>query len=322
MDKGILHWSAGILGFVILAVALSPTSVIAHGGDEPEEIIAHIEKESTLPDPAIFIKLSSSILAGFIILVLFSKNNAPQHRQNARRPPPAKDRRHARPFGALVGSHFLRLKHQPYQPFTRRCLRHKKFLFFLIAIPVVISTFYLAGHTIYKNITSATKGPVHWHADYELWICGEQKELRDPEGFENKVGTSVLHEHNDNRIHIEGVVEELGDVSLGAYFSSIGGLLTHHELRFPSENGFAEVKDGVPCPGDVQGIFKVYVNGKLTEEPERYVPSPEINVPPGDCIIFDFSSGESSTTEKICESWKAHGWSYQERRNRGIDDGP
>ena len=311
-----------ILILAIIAGSVSSFIVIAHGDEEPEEIISHKEKEFTLPDPIMFIRLTSALLVGFAALVLFAKKNAPQHRQNARRPPPAKDRRHARTFGARAGPHFFRLKHHPYLLLTRRCLRHKKFIFLLLAIPVMASTLYLAGHTIYKNATSVTKGPVHWHADYEIWICGEQKELRDPEGFENKVGTSVLHEHNDNRIHIEGVVEKLGDVSLGAYFSSIGGLLTHHDLRFPSEDGFREVKDGIPCPGDVQGILKVYVNGKLAEEPESYVPSPEINVPPGDCIIFDFSPGESGTTERLCESWKAHGWSYQERKNEGIENGP
>ncbi len=254
MHNGISCRLIFFLSIFFLGVGFLGFPAASHGGVEDEEPglsdppPAHLSGTPLkLPDPLIFIKVSSAVLLAFILFISFSKSNFPQH--------------------------------------------HKKFLFLALAIPVVLSTLYLAGHTVYKNISSVTKGPVHWHADYELWICGEQQELRDPEGFENKVGTNVLHEHDDNRIHIEGVVEALGDVSLASYFSSIGGLLSHHELRFPSEKGMITVKDGTSCPGGADGLLKVYINGNLAGEPESYVPAPEINVPPGDCIIIDFSPG-------------------------------
>ena len=84
--------------------------------------------------------------------------------------------------------------------------RQKAILFILIIIATLTVTSYLIYTTLYLNFTSATKGPVHWHADYEIWNCNEKLELMNPEGFSNKIGSNVFHEHNDNRIHVEGVV--------------------------------------------------------------------------------------------------------------------
>ena len=43
----------------------------------------------------------------------------------------------------------------------------KIFLFLGIAVPTLIATIFSAGSTVYLNINSETKGPVHWHADFE-----------------------------------------------------------------------------------------------------------------------------------------------------------
>src|SRR3989338_8430806 len=44
----------------------------------------------------------------------------------------------------------------------------KKLLFLLIAVPIIIATIYLSASTVYLNLVSATQGPIHWHADYEV----------------------------------------------------------------------------------------------------------------------------------------------------------
>src|SRR3989338_7665363 len=90
----------------------------------------------------------------------------------------------------------------------------KWFLFLGISIPVVFVTFYAAGATVYQNHISETKGPVHWHADFEIWNCGEQVNLLDPTGLTNRIGTPLFHEHNDARIHVEGTLRAKEDVSL------------------------------------------------------------------------------------------------------------
>ena len=62
--------------------------------------------------------------------------------------------------------------------FTKDKTDKLKWLFFLaIIIPIVLTTVYMASSTIYLNLISETKGPVHWHADYEIWNCGEKIKL-------------------------------------------------------------------------------------------------------------------------------------------------
>ena len=52
--------------------------------------------------------------------------------------------------------------------------KHKNWIFLAMAIPVAIATIYLVSITIYINVNSETLGPVHWHADFELWQCDER----------------------------------------------------------------------------------------------------------------------------------------------------
>src|SRR3989344_854626 len=80
----------------------------------------------------------------------------------------------------------------------------KKILFISIVAIVASVTIFLAGSTIYLNIVSFSRGPVHYHADFEIWNCGQEIDLKDPKGISNKIGTPALHEHNDKRIHLEG----------------------------------------------------------------------------------------------------------------------
>ena len=188
--------------------------------------------------------------------------------------------------------------------------KHKRLLFWLVAIPVVLSTLYLAGFVIYKNQASITKGPVHWHADYQVWLCSQRMDLKDPTGLTNKIGSPLFHEHNDDRIHIEGAVMKLSDVNLANFFKVIGGKLTRTEISYPAKDKLHHYKNGDPCPDGSMGTLKVYVNGKLNPNPESYVISPHSYVPPGDCIIFLFDSSSRTTTSQLCESWVAENKRY------------
>src|SRR5690349_16520906 len=89
---------------------------------------------------------------------------------------------------------------------TKKAERLKLPLFAAIVVVVLGTTLTISGGTIYLNVNSATGGPVHWHADFEIWGCNNELELRDPHGFlSNKIGTATYHEHDDKRIHVEGV---------------------------------------------------------------------------------------------------------------------
>lgn len=111
----------------------------------------------------------------------------------------------------------------------------KKPLFIMIAATIILPSLLMTGSTIYLNTISDSKGPVHWHTDIEFWACGQEIELRDPYEFlSNKIGTSTYHEHDDKRIHLEGVVvDKEHDASLEHFMEVIGGSIDETTLTIP-----------------------------------------------------------------------------------------
>lgn len=192
--------------------------------------------------------------------------------------------------------------------------RAKIIIFWSITTIILAVTFFLIGDTVLKNIRSVTKGPVHWHADFEVWNCGELVRLIPPKGISNKVGKSLLHEHGDQRIHIEGVIGELSDVSLAAFWESVGGKFTAETLVVPTQLGALELKNGANCasgePAELRMTVYETKNERTVrrelslEEAIRYVPSPENRVPPGACLIFEFTPKDSPPTSHLCEQYR------------------
>ena len=188
--------------------------------------------------------------------------------------------------------------------------KRKLFVFLGIIIPVIISTIYLVGATIYINSISETGGPVHWHADFEIYACGNKIELKSPTGLSNKIGTEVFHHHGDDRIHVEGVLVKKNDVALHHFFEVIGGELTTNNIAIPTNSGLLTYSNGDSCNGD-GGELQVFVyktkGTTVTQEKlsnfENYVLSPESNVPPADCIIIEFDK-EKTETKHICETYR------------------
>lgn len=165
-------------------------------------------------------------------------------------------------------------------------------LFFMIVFVIMVGTGTLFGSTIYLNVKSDSGGPVHWHADIEFWACDVQLELRNPSGFlSNKIGTSTLHEHNDQRIHLEGVVvDDSSDATVGKFMRVIGGGISNESLNIPLADNVLEdfvdgdnvdlggvsniekyiktdsvykkslgVKNGDSCPKSVEGEVQMFV---------------------------------------------------------------
>lgn len=192
----------------------------------------------------------------------------------------------------------------------------KKLLYSSIAVLISLITIYLVASTLYVNLISETKGPVHWHADLEIWNCGERIGIIDPRGLSSKVGTNVLHEHNDNRIHVEGVVVERHHADLHNFFKTVGGYLGGGRLGVPTNGGFEEISDGSLCdgkPGKLQAFVYNVLNPesagvwRFTQEKllnfEDYILSPYSNVPPGDCIIIEFDQ-EKDFTDRMCSTYR------------------
>jgi len=164
----------------------------------------------------------------------------------------------------------------------------KKIVYGTLVISVSAVTIYMIMTTIHLNSISVEKGPVHWHADFEIWVCGNELRLASPKGLSNKQGVILLHAHDDNRIHVEGVVTDRKQASLGAFFYAVGGSLTDDGMKFPTDNGIVAVHNGDTC-NEKPAMLYVFVNGKPIDDPRYYEISHHETIPPGDRVKFVFT---------------------------------
>lgn len=198
-------------------------------------------------------------------------------------------------------------------------------LFLGIVLVTLTNTFYLVGSTLYVNLKSASKGPIHWHTDFEVWDCGKEIELVDPKLPSNKVGSPLLHEHNDKEIHVEEAFFDKRNVSLGAFFIVVGGDLHSDSLKFPTNDGIVERKNGDLCPDGQPGTLQAFLykqsfssnkagsfNQQKLPNPQDYIMTAEQKVPPGDCVIFEFGP-LMEKTDHLCQSYQV----AKEKQSRG-----
>ena len=158
----------------------------------------------------------------------------------------------------------------------------KKIIFYGIIIIVSIVTIYLIISTIHINLTSYSRGLVHWHADLEIIICGQEVKLKEAESiFSNRVGTAEVHHHEDMRVHVEGVVNTREEATLGYFFDDINE-------DFTSKSILGYKNDGV-CPNNGKaGKVRMFVNNFENFEFRNYEISHYTDVPPGDKIKIIF----------------------------------
>ena len=97
-----------------------------------------------------------------------------------------------------------------------------------------------------------TQAPIHWHASLEIVTCGQTRELPMPLPGQH-LGTGLLHTHEDQLIHIEGVIPNADAIKLGRYMDNIG-------LHFKN-NEILDYQNGELCNGK-PGSVKLLVNGE------------------------------------------------------------
>lgn len=142
-------------------------------------------------------------------------------------------------------------------------MRDKNILMTAFIVVVTVPTFFSAAAFVHESQTSWSGGEVHWHADYEVLTTVSESEasqmdendvietengylarlnLINPSEFcegdymcalNDRTGTKTFHEHNDNRIHWEGIFAEKEDATLTAFFETFDGKLTSTELAYP-----------------------------------------------------------------------------------------
>jgi hypothetical protein len=210
-------------------------------------------------------------------------------------------------------------------------------LFTLIALVTVGTTLVLGGGAIALNINSPVGGPVHWGADYQIWACDNQLDLRDPHGLVgDRIGTPTLYEQNGSHIHYDGTPAQLpDDASLGKFMTAVGGEISDSSLVVPlnDQNGFVGTpntpeqvqpylstdKSGVSARfvnnqkcGDARAEVQVFVysynDGTKTytqtklDHPSTYELSHSQTSPPGDCVVVEFAPSKDRT-DHLCFSY-------------------
>ena len=143
----------------------------------------------------------------------------------------------------------------------------KKVLFYSVifvgTILVIWGIFSLAGKRSFSG------GQIHWHADLQVSVCGEQVPLPQPTAAlatvhgEPFVGTPFMHLHSGPQIHIEGVVSTPDEIVIGKFMEVIGMHFTDTELL--------QKKNGDACPDGQPGRVKVLVNGQETNELTKHL---------------------------------------------------
>lgn len=209
----------------------------------------------------------------------------------------------------------------------------KRALMLVFLAAVLLPTIFTVTAYIHETQTSWSGGEVHYHADFEVIVDGERRALQDPRLFcerstegsymcrlNDRVGITEYHEHNDQRIHLEGTFKTRDDATLSAFFEAFGGTLTPTGLRYPTNDGWVNrteagnrtlkilVERGVggtrdwcaldPAAPEPDRCIDPYLNEPVTT-PEDYVISPYQRGPALDTIfvIYDDTSLEDALAD-------------------------
>ncbi len=105
----------------------------------------------------------------------------------------------------------------------------------------------------------------HWHATYQVFICGE----RQP-NFPFWEGG--VHTHDDGVIHIHPFVpsEEGDGARLVKFFEYGGGKLSQSEIRLPGSR--ETFRNGDRCHDGSGAVLQVFVNGEELSDWSDYIP--------------------------------------------------
>lgn len=102
---------------------------------------------------------------------------------------------------------------------------------------------------------------IHWHASPSIYICGQRREIPAPQG-DSHMGFPDFHTHSDKLIHVEGVVSNRRQITLGRFFEGIG-------IKFSSDEIWGKL-NGDLC-GDTAAFVKMKVNDVDNKEFGNYV---------------------------------------------------
>ena len=134
----------------------------------------------------------------------------------------------------------------------------------IILLLIIVGGYYFIIKPI-KGFQPFTSGPVHWHANFEVFLCGERQDFTTGYDFEkNRLGSHILHSHNDNVIHIEGQIPKREDIAIGNFFDLIGVPFSSTQIM--------DKTNGDLCTSGEPGTVKMIVNGEPNNEFRDFIP--------------------------------------------------
>ncbi len=182
----------------------------------------------------------------------------------------------------------------------KKLKRLKLPLFITMSFVMAGSALALAGSTIYLNSNSNSGGPVNRRSGIEFWVCDNEIELINPIGFSNKVGTSTLHEHDNQQIHAEGAVLSDGaNISLGEFMNLVGGKIGENKLIIPVNPEGAVFEDSLdgdgpanPYPQALDDLISVYNGNRSVEAADGQL----CNNEPSEVQVFVYKFNKEDNT--------------------------
>ena len=145
-------------------------------------------------------------------------------------------------------------------------LRPGRIIAVLIIIAAVVGGWYGLQY-LGKTTPPATytASPIHWHAAFEVNLCGTKQDFSSYGSGEHHAGLPLLHTHGDGIIHIEGRVIQKEDIALGKFFDSINVPFDRDRIM--------DKKNGDMCSPGQPGQVKMFVNGQPNTEFRNYIPT-------------------------------------------------
>lgn len=206
-------------------------------------------------------------------------------------------------------------------------MNDKNLLMNAFLIATLVPSLYTAGAFVHQSETSWSGGEIHHHADFEVFVQRQGDlqalDLVNPSNFckkdymctlNDRTGSTRYHEHNDNRIHLEGVFETRNEATLAAFFDNFNGELSNTKLVYPTNDGTVSVEEdgkelkiivnrgtggnrhwcviGNEVP-DSQTCVNPYT-GEPADSPSEYIISPHKRGPSLDDIFVIYDSRNAS----------------------------
>ena len=182
-----------------------------------------------------------------------------------------------------------------------RTLRRMRGMYLPPWVPVMFIIFVVFGILgllfVARGVTGAPRNGDHWHATYQVYICGE----RQPNFpiWESALG---IHTHDDGIIHMHPFqpAGEGAGARLVKWFEYGGGKLTQSEMHQPGTRKDEVYKNGHICDDGSEAVLQLFVDS--ADDPGGYVKQVDWSryIPhDGDQIRIIF--GPDQETEEVAE---------------------